>query len=71
MNYDYDAESDILMIRISDEAPDYGEQKGNVITHYSKKGKIVELEILDASKETARMILSIMKSKQAIAADSD
>lgn len=71
MNYDYDAESDILMIRISDEAPDHGEQKGNVITHYSKNGKIVELEILDASKETAHMILSIMKSKQSMAADSN
>ncbi len=51
--------------------PDHGEQHKNVITHYSKEGKIVELEILDASKETAHMIQAIMKSKQSLLADSD
>jgi uncharacterized protein YuzE len=70
MKYEYDASADILLIRISNERPDHGEQKGNVITHYSKKGEVVELEILDATKETANMITAIMKSKQPVVADS-
>ncbi len=71
MEYEYDPEADILLIRLGNGKPDYGEQKDNVITHYTKEGKIVQLEILDASKETAHMILSIMKSKHALAADSN
>ncbi len=71
MKYNYSPEVDILIIRVSRGKLDHGEQKGNVITHYSKKGKIVELEILDASKETAHMIQAIMKTKHSAAADSD
>lgn len=70
MKYEYDADADILLIRLTDEKPDHGEQKGNVITHYSKNGEVVELEILEATKETAHLITSIMKAKQSIAADS-
>ncbi len=70
MRYEYDAESDVLLIRLGDAKIDHGEQHGNVITHYSKDGKIIELEILDASKETANMIRAIMRSKS-VAADLD
>ncbi len=51
MKCEYDPESDVLLVRIRKEKPDHGEQKGNVITHYSKSGKVVELEILAARKK--------------------
>ncbi len=71
MKYDYDSIDDILIIRIDTGKLHHGVQKGNVISHYSKEGKLLQLEILDASKEAVHMIHSILKSKQSIAADSD
>jgi uncharacterized protein YuzE len=49
MKYEYDRETDTLTIRLSDNAPDHAEQTENVITHHSRAGKPVEIEILDAS----------------------
>ena len=60
MKYSYDPESDILIIRLSDEKPDFGEQQNNVIAHYNKKGKPVEIEILDARKEALGMLKAIL-----------
>jgi uncharacterized protein YuzE len=71
MKYEYSPEVDILLIRLQKGKLDHGEQHGNVIFHYSKEGKLLELEILDASQETAQMIHTIMKSKQSVAADSN
>jgi uncharacterized protein YuzE len=70
MQYEFDASADILVIRVRKGKPEYGEQDGNVITHYSKDGQVVQLEILDATKETATMITSIMRAQKFIAADS-
>ena len=50
MQYNYDRETDILTITLSLESPDFGEQRENIITHYGKDNKPVEIEILDASK---------------------
>ena len=58
MKYKYDKETDILVITLSDEKPDFGEQEENIITHYSKSGKPIEIEILEASKTT----VDIMKA---------
>ncbi len=71
MKYSYKPEIDVLIIRMGNEKLDHGEQNGNVIAHYSKSGKLVEIEILDATRETASLITSIMKAKQSILADSD
>jgi uncharacterized protein YuzE len=70
MKYEYNPHTDVLIIQMKKGKPDHGEQVGNVITHYSKDGTVVELEILDASREAANMITAIMKSKQSAAADS-
>ncbi len=59
MRYKYDAKTDILVLKLSDGKPDFGEQKGNVITHFTKNGSPVEIEILDASR-TARKIIGII-----------
>ena len=63
MKYKYDAKSDVLVISLSNEKPDFGEQKENIITHYNKKCKPVEIEILDASKTALDMIKAMLPKK--------
>lgn len=46
----YDKEEDILMIFLGKGKIDDAQQTGNVIAHLSKKGELLLLEILDASK---------------------
>jgi len=64
MEYKYDAETDILLIKLSKEKPDFGEQKENIIAHYNKQGKPIEIEILDASKTTIKIMETILKKKK-------
>ncbi len=68
MEYKYDPKTDILLIKLSREKPDFGEQKGNIITHYNKGGKPIEIEILDASRAAVKMMETIMEGKRAVAA---
>ena len=63
MKYRYDPDADVLLIILSNEKPDFGEQRENIITHYNKNGKPIEIEILDASK-TALDILKVMLPKK-------
>ncbi len=60
MKYEYDPEVDIATIKIHSGKPDYGEQEGNIITHYDKNGKVVEIEILYASKSMFKVAKSIV-----------
>lgn len=64
MEYKYDAETDILVLKLSKEKPDFGAQKENIITHYNKQGKPVEIEILDASKTAVKIIEAIFQGKK-------
>lgn len=64
MEYNYDAETDILTIIFGNENPDFAEQRENIITHYNKEGLPIEIEILDASK-TANKILNVISEKKA------
>ena len=59
MKYKYDKETDIMTITLDKGKPDFAEQKGNIITHYDKENKPIELEILDASKTTKEMLKAI------------
>ena len=61
MRYRYDPKTDILMIELSRGKPDFGEQKENIITHYSKRGVPIEIEILDAKKTVADFNQTIFK----------
>jgi uncharacterized protein YuzE len=63
MKYKYKPEVDVLLIQLSDEKPDFGEQKENIITHYNKNGKPIEIEILDASKTAVKILETILSSK--------
>lgn len=49
MKIDYDADTDILMIELSEENIDHAEQMENIIVHLSKDNKPALLEILDVS----------------------
>ena len=64
MEYSYDPGTDTLTINISEESPDYGEQAGSIIYHYSEDGKPVEIEILDASETVMSMIKPILSSSK-------
>ncbi|MDP2720336.1 MAG: DUF2283 domain-containing protein [Dehalococcoidia bacterium] len=64
MKFKYDPETDILLIKLSKAKPDFGEQTENIITHYNKQFKPVEIEILDASKTTAKIVETILQGKK-------
>ncbi len=68
MKYKYDQETDILTIILSNEKPDFGEQQGDIITHYNKQGKPIEIEILDASKTALDMMKAMINPNKMVVA---
>jgi uncharacterized protein YuzE len=64
MKYKYDPETDVLVMTFGVETPDFGEQRENIITHYTKDGLPVEIEILDASKTAVRILEAITRTKK-------
>ena len=53
----YDKEVDVLLIKINDNKPEYGEDIGKgIILHFDKNKSPVEIEILDAKKYLADWI---------------
>ena len=67
MKYKYDRESDVLLITLSKEKPDFAEQAHNVITHYNRDGKPIEIEILGASEMLFGIANSLRPKKGAAA----
>ena len=56
---EYSSDVDALVVTLSDERPEYGEDVGeNIVIHYAKDGRPVEIEILDASE----LVISSMKA---------
>lgn len=51
----------MLKLRIG--KPEFGEREGNVITHYGKGFKPVEIEFLDASVTASEILRVILSSK--------
>jgi uncharacterized protein YuzE len=64
MIYKYDPKTDILVLVLGKGNLDFGEQKENFITHYDKKSKPLEIEILDASKTVMKMVSAIMSGNK-------
>ena len=62
MKVEYSGKEDILMYEVSDEPIDYAEEMDSVIVHFTKSGKPVLLEILDASKFPAQTMKATGKS---------
>ncbi len=61
MRYRYDRQTDILIIELKRQKPDFAEQAGNIITHYDKQSRPVEIEILGASRATRQMLKAMGK----------
>lgn len=60
----YYPDADALVMRVLDEKPDYGEQVGEeMILHYTNSGKLVKIEILDASKTIMEFLEPILSQK--------
>ena len=64
MKINYNREQDILLLESSSEPIDYAEEMGPLIVHFSKEGKIVLLEILDASDFLSEIIKKTISSKE-------
>ncbi len=50
MKVRYDKKEDILVVKLLDEPIDYAEEIGPVIVHFTKEGKAVLFEIMDATE---------------------
>ncbi len=50
MMYKYSSEVNIVLIKLRKGQLHRGEQEGNIIIHYDKDEKPIEIEILNASK---------------------
>lgn len=61
MKVKYNREDDVLLVEVSDEKIDYAEEEGNMIIHFSKDGKPVLIEILDASEFLTEIMKASMK----------
>lgn len=61
MNLKYYDKDDILVIKTSAEPYDYADMADNIVVHYTKTGKPVRIEILEASKFFAKENKAIPK----------
>lgn len=59
MKISYNREQDILMYEVSEESIDYAEEMDSMIVHFTKDGKPVLLEILDASEFLAQSLTEV------------
>jgi len=64
MKVTYDRESDVLMIQVAEARIDYAEEMGPIIVDFTKEGKPVLLEILDASEVITEVVKIGMKTKK-------
>jgi len=62
----YDAESDILMIIVSDSGKlSHAEEMGDIVIHLSERGEPLFLEVLNASKNVPLMAQALAKKEVA------
>jgi uncharacterized protein YuzE len=62
MKVRYDREGDTLDMLLEDRQIHHAEEHGQVIVNYDEKGKIVEVEILNASKLLGGVLTEILKA---------
>ena len=64
MKIKYYPDADALVMKVSDEKPDHGEQVGEeMILHFTRDNKLVKIEILDASRTVLDMLKPILSQK--------
>ena len=62
MKVRYDREGDTLDMLLEDRQIHHAEEHGQIIVNYDEKGKIVEVEILNASKLLGGFLTEIIKA---------
>jgi len=61
----YSPDADVLLISINNEKPEYGEEMLNqIIIHYNKDNKPIEIEILNATEILTEIIKVMLKTKK-------
>jgi uncharacterized protein YuzE len=60
MQMSYNRKEDILVLELSQMAVDHAEEAGPIIAHFSVDGKLVLLEILEASEFLAKLSKTTM-----------
>jgi len=55
---------DVLLLELSEESVDYAEEMGHVIVHFTKDGRPVILEILDASEFITEISKAAMRASE-------
>ncbi|MDY6769556.1 MAG: DUF2283 domain-containing protein [Candidatus Nanohaloarchaea archaeon] len=68
MEYEYDPDTDTLLIRLRDGRPESGEQEGNIITHFGADDRPVQIEILNATDEALGMIRAMLPHHEPVSA---
>lgn len=66
MKIEYYSEDDILVVKLGKEPYDYAEMQDSTVVHYTKEGKPVRIEILDASRffrEEAKVLPAEIKKR--------
>jgi len=64
MKMTYDRDEDILIIETAPDAViDHADHSGQFIAHFSRDGKLVLLEILDASEFLASLVKATARGK--------
>jgi uncharacterized protein YuzE len=61
MKIKYDREGDVLDILIKEKQIHHAEEYDQVIINYDEENKIVEIEILDASKVVGNILTEVLK----------
>lgn len=67
MKASYDRDSDALLIYVARGKVDHAEEMGPFIIHFTKRGKPLLIEILDASDVLSDLAKVTMRSKKPVA----
>ena len=63
MHVTYNRKEDILVLELSPGVVDHAEKSGPLIAHFSAEGKLVLLEILEASEFLAQLSKTTMRAE--------
>jgi len=63
MKVSYNRADDVLLIEVSDEGIEYAEEVGPLIIHFTKAGKPVLVEILDAREVLTELTRVSVKAR--------
>jgi len=58
----YDREGDVLDVLVKDAQIHHAEEHGQIIVNYDEAGKVVEIEILDASNVLGGFFAELIKA---------